>query len=246
MDRATRDALVAADPRSSEILKPVLRGRDIARYRAKWAGLWLISAFPSLSLDIDEYPAIKQHLLSFGRARLAQEGRKLPGGDRSRKRTPHAWYELQDTCAYHESFTQEKLFWMDLTPEGRFSYVPASKEMYCANTVYFMHGSRMKFLAAFLNSSLITWYVNQTTVTSGMGTARWFAVTVENIPIPPFLENGSKLEALVDHLIVAMRDGATKQIEELELAIEQSVFQAYGVTEAERLALGKPNRIQSI
>ncbi len=42
IDTATRDRLIATDPSSSEILKPILRGRDIARYRAKWAGLWLI------------------------------------------------------------------------------------------------------------------------------------------------------------------------------------------------------------
>jgi len=37
VDQATRDGLIAADPRSEELLKPILRGRDIARYRAKWA-----------------------------------------------------------------------------------------------------------------------------------------------------------------------------------------------------------------
>ena len=243
VNQATRDALVADDPRSSEILKPVLRGRDIARYRANWAGRWLIATFPSLGLDIDEYPAIKRHLLSFGKDRLAQEGRQLPGGRRSRKKTPHAWYELQDTCAYHESFTEEKLFWMDLTPEGRFSYVPAGNEMYCANTVYFMHGPMMKCLAAVLNSSLITWYVNQTSLTSGLGTARWFAVTVENIPVPPFPENCREMERLVDRLIAALRDGVTEQIEELEFAIEQSVFRAYGITESDWSALEKLNRI---
>ena len=88
VDQATRDALVAADPRSAEILKPVLRGRDIARYRANWAGLWLISTLPALGLEIDDYPAIKRHLLSFGRDRLAQEGRVLLGEEDRGKRHP--------------------------------------------------------------------------------------------------------------------------------------------------------------
>ena len=109
VDQTTRDALVRDDPKSAEILKPVLRGRDIARYRANWAGLWLISTFPSLGLDIEDYPAVKRYLLSFGKARLAQEGRRLPGGGRSRKKTSNAWYELQDSCAYHEVFKGPKI-----------------------------------------------------------------------------------------------------------------------------------------
>ncbi len=239
VEQATRDALVSEDPKSEEVLKPVLRGRDIARYRANWAGLWLISTFPSLDLDIDAYPAIKRHLLSFGKERLVQEGRSLPGGGRSRKKTSNAWYELQDTCAYHEKFSEEKLFWMDLTPTGRFSYGPVGAEMYCANTVYFMHGPMMKRLAAFLNSSLITWYVNKTTVTSGMGTARWFAVTVENIPIPRVFKNESELEGLVDDLLVALDKDATEKTEELECAIEHLVFGAYGITETQRRMLNR-------
>ena len=97
----------------------------------------------------------------------------------------------------------------------------------------------MKRLAAFLNSSLITWYVNKTTVTSGMGTARWFAVTVENIPVPSDLPNGDELEGLVDELFVALDKDATEKIEEHEGAIENFVFRAYGITEIQRSALTK-------
>ena len=66
IDDATRNALIAEDPRSDEIIKPVLRGRDIRRWRAQWAGKWLIATLPSLQLDIENYPAVKKHLLSYG------------------------------------------------------------------------------------------------------------------------------------------------------------------------------------
>ena len=48
IDNQTKDALIAEDPRSAEIIKPVLRGRDIQRYQAQWKGLWLIATFPAL------------------------------------------------------------------------------------------------------------------------------------------------------------------------------------------------------
>ena len=208
----------------------MLRGRDIARYRANWAGLWLIdthNGYPGIPpVDVDDYPAIKAHLDRFiDRLRRRQDKGVTP-------------YNLRN-CAYHEKFSEEKLFWMDLTPAGRFSYGPVGAEMYCANTVYFMHGPMMKRLAAFLNSFLITWYANKTTVTSGMGTARWFAVTVENIPIPRVLKNGSELEGLVDDLLVALDKDATEKTEELECAIEQLVFGAYGITDTQRSMLNR-------
>ena len=230
IDQPTRDALVAEDPRSAELLKPILQGRDIARYRANWAGLWLIDTHNGYAgvppIDAGAYPAIKAHLDKFiGRLRRRQDQGVTP-------------YNLRN-CAYHERFAEEKLFWMDLTPEGRFSYGSAGAEMYCANTVYFMHGPMMKRLAAFLNSSLITWYVNKTTVTSGMGTARWFAVTVEKIPVPRVFQNASALEGLVDDFLVALDKDAVEKIEELESAIEHLVLGAYGITETQWRALNR-------
>ncbi|MCY3627114.1 MAG: Eco57I restriction-modification methylase domain-containing protein, partial [Gammaproteobacteria bacterium] len=100
VDTDTRDRLVREDSKSMEVLKPILRGRDIGRYRANWAGLWLIATFAPLNLDIDNYPSIKNHLLSYGRNRLRQDGLIFADGSKSRKKTRNAWFELQDTCAY--------------------------------------------------------------------------------------------------------------------------------------------------
>ena len=118
IDNQTKEALVAEDPRSAEIIKPVVRGRDIQRYTVNWEGLWLIATFPARKLNIDDYPAVREHLSSFGRDRLEQSGKRLPNGTRSRKKTGHAWFEIQDTCAYHEDFTKEKLLWMDMSMRG--------------------------------------------------------------------------------------------------------------------------------
>ena len=92
IDNQTKEALVEEDPKSSEIIKPVLRGRDIRRYQANWEGKWLISTFPAASINIDDYPAVKKYLLSYGKARLEQAGKNLPDGTKSRKKTRHAWY----------------------------------------------------------------------------------------------------------------------------------------------------------
>ena len=70
-----RAELIDLDPKSAEIIRPILRGRDIKRYGYKYADLWLISTFPSKNYNIDDYPAIKNYLLSFGKERLEQSGK---------------------------------------------------------------------------------------------------------------------------------------------------------------------------
>ena len=51
--------------RTEELIRPILRGRDIKRYGYEWAGLYLIATFPSRHYDIEQYPAVKKYLLSY-------------------------------------------------------------------------------------------------------------------------------------------------------------------------------------
>ena len=60
IDGAKRQELLAADPKSEEIIKPLLRGRDIQRWQAQWAGLYLI--YTRKGVDINRYPAIRDYL----------------------------------------------------------------------------------------------------------------------------------------------------------------------------------------
>lgn len=173
IDTATRDRLVAEDPKSAEILKPILRGRDIKRYSYEWAGLWLIATFPSLHLDIEEYPAVKNYLLNnFDIRQLEQSGKKYPKLNiNARKLTNNKWFETQDTIAYYSEFEKEKVVWIELVDEGRFSCVESG--IYTEATTFLMTHSRSKYLAGCLNSSLINWYFDTICASSGTGTNRW-------------------------------------------------------------------------
>ena len=236
IDDSTKRALVKKDPNSSDIIKPVLRGRDIERYRAKWAGRWLIATLPSLGLSIDNYPAIKKYLLSFGRQRLEQTGATLPNGKKARKNTQHNWFELQDSIAYYEEFSKEKLFWIDLTEKGRFAYDDG--QTFSVNTVYMISGSSIKYLCAMLNSSLITWYIKNAALTSGMGTTRWFAVSVEAIPIPKISAADQRpFVRLVDSILEAKAANPDADTSHLEWEIDRLVYDLYGLTEEEETAI---------
>uniref|UniRef100_UPI003FD8BFA8 hypothetical protein n=1 Tax=Alistipes putredinis TaxID=28117 RepID=UPI003FD8BFA8 len=95
--------------RTAELIRPILRGRDIKRYGYDWANLWLIATFPSRHYNIEEFPAVKAHLLSFGKERLEQTGKKyIINGEeiKARKKTSNKWFETQDSISYWDDFNR--------------------------------------------------------------------------------------------------------------------------------------------
>ena len=60
--------------RTEELIRPILRGRDIKRYGYEWAKLYLIATFPARHYDIEQYPAVKHYLLSFAYEDLIANG----------------------------------------------------------------------------------------------------------------------------------------------------------------------------
>ena len=227
IDTATKNALVSEDPNTLDIIKPVLRGRDIQRYRANWAGLWLINVHNGYrnipAIDISEYPAVKAHLDRY----YPQLERRHDQG-----RTP---YNLR-SCAYLDEFSKGKLFWMDLTERGRFAY--SSSEMFCLNTGSMLIGPSIKYLCAVLNSSLITWLMKKTALNSGMGVPRWIRTTVERIPVPEIAnEEQRPFIKLVDSILKAKDANPDADTSHLEWEIDRLVYDLYGLTEEEDTAI---------
>lgn len=93
--------------RTAELIRPILRGRDIKRYGYNWAGLYLIATFPSCHYDIEKYPAVKKYLLGFGIERLEQTGKShIVNGEKikARKKTNNKWFETQDSISYWDNY----------------------------------------------------------------------------------------------------------------------------------------------
>ncbi len=179
IDGAKRRELIEIDPKSEDIIRPLLRGRDIKRYTYEFADLYLITTFPSLKIDIELYPAVKQHLMSFGYDRLKQTGDKG-----ARKKTNNQWFETQDSIGYWEDFSKQKIMYPDIAEKLSFSLV--NEEAYSNNTVYFIVSATedLEYLLKFLNSNLIDWYYRTLSVQLGEAAVRMFSIYVLNIPIP--------------------------------------------------------------
>lgn len=155
IDGETKDRLIKEDPKTKEIVKPMFRGRDISRYSADFADLWLISTFPSLKLNIDDYPAIKNHLESFGK-KLEQTGESYFDENgikqKSRKKTNNQWFETQDSISYCQEFINGKIFYREIGTEMDAIY--SDEECYVNNKIYMVTGEKLKYLLSYFNSKL--------------------------------------------------------------------------------------------
>ena len=201
IDEDTKNKLISEDPKSAELIRPILRGKDIKRYGYDFANIYLICTFPSKHYDIENYPAIKNYLLSFDKRRLAQTGEKnIDGikGFNARKKTGNQWFETQDQINYSDEFNKQKIMYNDINQKLSFCIAP--KGIYCNNTVYFMcPEEHLLFLLAVLNSKVIDWYYKNLSVQLGEKAVRMFTIYVNQIPIPKIeLSSERKITELVE------------------------------------------------
>jgi len=173
IDSETKNRIIKEDPKSSELIKPLLRGRDIQRFYAKFAEQWLISTFPALNIDIDQYVGIKKYLKSFGK-RIEQSGEKG-----SRKKTHNKWFETQDSISYYEEFDNDLLIWKRIGSILRFSY----GKYYCLDSTCILASNHNKYLLCVFNSKM-GHYLMKDSPKTGTGDLLVSVQAIEPIKIP--------------------------------------------------------------
>ena len=172
IDTAKREEILAnctneeERQKTAELIRPILRGRDIKRYSYDWAGLWLIALFPSRHYNIDEYPAVKQYLLDFGKERLEQTGKTYIVNDikiKSRKKTNNKWFETQDSISYWEDFFKPKICYGQFQNGAEYSF--AEEGIFLSSNEYMLitRNYSSKCLLAFLNSTTYEWLLSNLT-----------------------------------------------------------------------------------
>ena len=217
-----RDA--AERNRTEQIIRPILRGRDIKRYGYNWAGLYLIATHNGYGIvpriDIKDYPAVKKHLDEH----WAEISKRSDKGD-----TP---YNLRN-CAYMDDFSKPKIVWMDLSDVPTFAY--DDNAQFANNTVYFLSGrENLLYLLGYLNSKIATYLFSQIGSTSGVGTTRWQAFTMEQLFVPRATpKKQSHIAGLVDRIIATKKDDPSADTSSIEQMIDRLVYCLYGITSDE-------------
>ena len=192
--------------RTAEIIRPILRGRDIKQYGYEFADLYIITTFPSLKIDIESYPAVKQHLLSFGYDRLKQTGDKG-----ARKKTNNKWFETQDSISYWEEFFKHKIVYPNMT---KFMPFLLDKKNFMTNQKCFiMTGEKLAYLTAFFNSNIFKICYRDNFPELQGGTRELSKIFFEQVKIPDIEDIiDIDFDILVDD-VQELRDNASKRLE---------------------------------
>ena len=211
--------------RTAEIIRPILRGRDIKRYCYEWDDQYIVATFPSRQYDIDDYPALKTFLLSFGIERLEQTGKEyIIDGERvkARKKTNNKWFETQDSINYWDEFSKPKIVWGNLNARG--SYAMAPENMFInAPACMIVPGSR--YLLAVLNSKVADYYIRNLGVVRNGGFFEYKPMFVEQIPVP------LPKEEVVSSIEEVFSSDASEELRDKRL--EEIVESMYDFTEQE-------------
>ncbi len=241
INEAKREELIAQDPRSVEIIKPFLRGRDIKRYHVQWAGLYMLAT--QYNLDIPKkYPAIYNHLKTVGEqiesGRIKAKGKGLFNRDDQGEN----WWNLR-ACAYYAEFEEEKVVYPETTLAANFFY--DEERHFIEKTCFMITGSDLKILVGLLSSTLLTFVYRQYyggTVLGNKG-YQYNKHALEELPVIEISATEQRsFISLVDQILDAKRADSDADVSELESDIDQVVYSLYNLT-AEEIAIVEENTV---
>ena len=156
ISKEKRDELVEADPKSAEIIRPILRGRDIKKNSYEFANIYVITAYKGINKIIkNEYPAIYLHLKKYEK-KLRQRG-QVDGKPGKPGSNQHHWTELDNNVSLEklDDLNSPKVVWNRIASKKVFGLVPP--EFVVQDSVHFITGEHLKYLTAILNSKLFSW-----------------------------------------------------------------------------------------
>ena len=232
------EAIVSTDDKSKKIIRKNLRGKDVRKYTCNWGNNWIIVARYGFHKYVDNYPAIKEHLLQY-EEKLKNRGQcKYTRGsvENNDFAGQHHWLELdnnpkQDIIDVFES--DEKILFPDIAREASFYY--DTDKYYTQETCFAIVGENLKYLLAMLNSKLVTYIYKNYYAGGGLGdkAIRYKKAFLEKLPIIKANPLKEKIEQLVDQILLLKKSDIDSDISDIELQIDKLIYEVYDLTSQE-------------
>ena len=212
--------------RTEELIRPILRGRDIRRYSYDWVGLWLINTHNGVRgkidrIHIEDYPAVKAHLDQYW--------------DKIKDRTDQGEtpYNLRN-CAYLEDFFKPKIIYMEIqtdNPEDGYPFPCFSfddNNAVVLNTAYIMCGEKdeITYILGVLNSSVGRYIAKYYVTQLQQRQFRMLAQYVGNFPIP-------KVDADEMRTVSKLVCNHFENQSSNDSCINEAIYHLYGLNENE-------------
>lgn len=205
IDKETKDELINSDIKSTELIKPLARGRDIERFSIEESNLWIIIVKYGASEYLEEkYTSIYNHLLKY-KAKLEKRGQCTNKGGQGQ----HHWLELDNNPSdnYLNQFINEKVVWKRVGSIMRFAY--SDEEMYCLDSTCIATGEKIKYLTAVLNSKAGLYQLFKTSPQTGTGDQIISVQALEPLFVHyPTNEVEAKFNLMVDYILFIKKQKA--------------------------------------
>ena len=232
INEAKREELIKQNPKSAEIIKPLLRGRDIKRYHAQQSGFYILATGYDLDI-LHRYPTIFSHLEDIGKridsGRIKTKGKGLFNRDDQGEN----WWNLR-ACAYYSEFDEEKIVYPETTHSANFFY--DSGEFFLDKTCFMITGSDLKILVGLLSSTLMTFAYKRYCSGTVLGAKgyQYNKHALEKLPVAkiPASQQQSFI-TLVDQILDAKHTDPEADTSDLEDEIDKLVYELYNLTEDE-------------
>ncbi len=230
IDNATRDKLIKASPENAEIIRPILRGRDIQKYSAK-SELYIIAPHNGYTnskgemveaVDINKYPAIKSHLDKYWKELSKRQ---------DKGKTP---YNLR-SCIYMEDFSKQKIIYPNMTKFLPFYF--DCDGYYTNQKCFIITGKQLAFLSAFFNSSLFKYCFKDNFPELQGGTRELSKIFFEKLPV---ITISDELNLIFEEKVLEIQNFKRNGLntKELEIALDHLIFELYDLEQNERDAVG--------
>jgi len=209
---------------SVDIIKPLLLGRDIKKYKKKFNNRFLINSHNGsrgkndrINLERD-YSIVYDYLIKFNEKNSNKVKTRTDKGE--------DWTNLRN-CAFLDLFDKEKIIW-PLTAD-KWGFTIDKNKHYLSSGGFFMVSSKysLKVILALLNSKLLEYYFRFIGVMTAGGAYTLKKSTIEYLPIC-FPKNNKHFETLVDKIITKKKLG--EDTKELEDKIDLMVYKLYKLT----------------
>jgi len=231
IDFATRERLIAEDPKSAELIKPWLRGRDIGKWKAEWNGLYLINIPSSAN---KKWPWSKAKTESeairlFEKNHLALYRHLYQWKSQLQKRDDQGkfWWELR-SCAYYKEFECPKIVYPNITKTNIFAFDATG---ILTNQKCFIIPVDDLYLLAVLNSKMATlWFCATLPLLRG-GFFEPSAIFINKLPVFPATD--TQKTPIVERVQKILTDPESPDTPRLERQIDQLVYQLYSLTPEE-------------
>ena len=233
IDEIKRDQLIEQDPKSSEIIKPLLRGKYVESYYTQPAKSYILAT--GYDIDISKkYSVIYKYLETIGEqiesGYIKTRGKGLFERDDQGKN----WWNLR-ACDYYSEFEKEKVVWKRIGSILRFAYI--QHPMFCLDSTCLATGKNVKFLTAVLNSPVSHFQLFSLAPTTGTGDLIVSVQAIEPILVPPITNENqhtvTQIEEIVDQILDAKQANPDADTSSLENEIDKLVYELYNLTEDE-------------